>query len=167
MQGSILSSASFQGVNLALANMHGVSAAKAQFQGADLSRTNLQGADLEEAHLQGVTSHEEFIFSSSQAGWLRFPDANSLAQNINSFEERIGILIGTQCDLHGTIFEGGLSREDLEAPVEGFSDKRAKELRAKLEPHIGKPSSNKLPEDYGPITGFYTAEEAEQWIAEY
>ena len=45
--------------------------------------------------------------------------------------------------------------------------KKAKELREKLKPHIGKPPSYELPENSHAITGAYTAEEAEQWIAEY
>ena len=45
--------------------------------------------------------------------------------------------------------------------------KMQRKLRAELEPHIGKPESNELPEDSGAITEAYTEEEAEQWIAEY
>ena len=41
------------------------------------------------------------------------------------------------------------------------------ELREILEPHIGKPPSNQLPKNSGAITGAYTEEEAEKWIAEY
>ncbi len=36
-----------------------------------------------------------------------------------------------------------------------------------LEPHIDQPVSHELPEDSGAITGAYTEEEAEKWIAEY
>jgi len=46
-------------------------------------------------------------------------------------------------------------------------DPQAKELRVKLEPHIGMPENNELPEDSGALTGAYTEKEAEQWIAEY
>ena len=51
--------------------------------------------------------------------------------------------------------------------VEGLSDRKANELRVRLEPHIGKPTSYELPEDNDAITGAYTEEEAEEWIAGY
>ena len=42
-----------------------------------------------------------------------------------------------------------------------------KELRERLELHIGMPESRELPQNSGAITRAYTAEEAEEWIAEY
>ena len=45
--------------------------------------------------------------------------------------------------------------------------KKASELREELTPHIGKPKSNQLPQDSHAITGSYTKEDAEKWIAEY
>ena len=165
IQGSDLSCATFQGSDLALSNMHGVYAAKTQFQGADLSGTHFQGADLEEAGLQGVTSHEEFVFSSSQGCWGRLPDVASLAQNVNSFEERMLALVDKQSDLDGVDFGGRLNQEALDYLVEGLSDEKAKELREKLSLDVNEPPSDELPNVA--ITGSYTAEEAEQWIAEY
>ena len=76
-------------------------------------------------------------------------------------------LIDQESDLSGSIFEGGLSRKDLDSLVEGFSTKKANDLREKLESHIDKPVTHQLPEDSGAITGSYTKEEAEKWIAEY
>ena len=75
--------------------------------------------------------------------------------------------INKNSDLSGAIFAGGLSREDVESIVKDLSDEKARELRAKLEHHIGMPESNKLPEDSQAITGAYTKKEAEKWIAEY
>ena len=34
-------------------------------------------------------------------------------------------------------------------------------------PHVGKPESYELPGNSGAITGAYTEEDAEKWIAEY
>ena len=48
-----------------------------------------------------------------------------------------------------------------------MSDEAANKLREKLVAHIGEPESNELPENSRAITGAYTAEEAERWIAEY
>ena len=60
-----------------------------------------------------------------------------------------------------------MSQEDLDSFTECLPDEKAKELREKLKPHIGKPAIRELPENSLAITGTYTAEEAEQWIAEY
>ena len=60
-----------------------------------------------------------------------------------------------------------MSKENLNSLVKGLSDEKANELREELESHIDQPISNELPEDSGAITGAYTKEEAEQWIAEY
>ena len=64
-------------------------------------------------------------------------------------------------------FAGGLSWEYVDFLVQDLPDEEAKELRETLEPHVGKPASNELPEGSGAIVGVYTAEEAERWIAEY
>ena len=60
-----------------------------------------------------------------------------------------------------------MSQEDLDSFTECLPDKKAKELRENLKPHIGKLAIRELPESSRAITGTYTAEEAEQWIAEY
>ena len=65
-------------------------------------------------------------------------------------------MIGEESDLSRTIFSGGLSQEDADS-IEGF--------REKLKSHMGKPESHRPPK--GAITGAYTEEEAEQWIAEF
>ena len=76
-------------------------------------------------------------------------------------------LVNKESDLSGVIFEGGLTQKDVESIVEGLSDEKATELRERLEPHINRRASNQLPANSGAITGTYTAEEAERWIAEY
>ena len=84
-----------------------------------------------------------------------------------SFETRIKDRIGEQGDLSGIVFNGGLKQEDLDSLLNGMSGDAASELREKLMSHVGKPACHDLPEDSGAITGSYTEEEAEQWIAEY
>ena len=70
--------------------------------------------------------------------------------------------------LSRVIFAGRIESGRLwTALVEGLSDEKARELRERLEPYIDQPPSYELPENSGAITGAYTAEEAEQWIAEY
>ena len=103
----------------------------------------------------------------------------------SSFEEHIKKRIGEKSNLTRVIFEGGLSEEKLDSIVADLP-KRGKldsivadfldgdvdlpsdgeSLREALMPHVGKPPSNKLPENSGAITGSYTKEEAKKWIAE-
>ena len=156
MQGVVLGDANLQGANLWKANLQGANLGRAQMQevalwdanlqGANLGRAQMQEAILWEANLQGVICKDRPFFM---------------------FEDRIRESIGKETDTSGVIFEGGLSREEVDSIVEGLSDDRAKVLRKKLEPHIGTPSSSQLPENSGAITGTYSKEEAEKWIAEY
>ena len=107
----------------------------------------MQGANLQKANLQGVRCEAPF---------------RSL-----SFEDLIRASIGKETDLERVVFKGGLSQADVDSFVERLSDEKAKELREKLEPHIDGLQSNRLSYDSGATTGSYTAEKAEQWIAEY
>ncbi len=133
--------AQLQGAGLQCAQLQGADLRGAQLQGADLTEAQLQGADLTKAHLQG-------------AGPTLLADP-------------LLHRTGQQSDLSTVIFEGGLTKEKLDFLVEGSSVETARELRSKLEPHIGKPPSHELPAKSGAVTGAYTKEEAEEWIAEY
>ena len=147
LQGAALFSVCLQAAYLFSTYLQGVRLVHANLQGAKLGGAQLQGADISSAHLEGVNS-------------MGGPDA---------FADRIRQAIDKETDLHGVVFAGGLSREDVDCLVEGLSNEKAKELREKLEPHVGQPESNELPPmGYGYVfTGSYTEEEAEQWIAEY
>ena len=167
LQGADLHRARLQGVNLRRAYLQEANLHRARLQGANLSEAHLpgvvlreahlQGADLSEAHLQGADLGEAYLQGVSRGGWL--PS--------QSFGDRIRNQISKETDLSGTIFTGGLSREEQESFIEGLSNKKSNELREKLKPHINKLASNELPKNSGAITGAYTEEEAEQWIAEY
>ena len=147
LQGAILSGAYLQGANLWGAHLQGAILRGAHLQGAILSGAYLQGADLRYAHLQGA----------GKVNWFSHM----------SFEDHIQRHISQETDLSDAIFVGGLSREDMDSLVKGLSNRKANELRERLEPHIDKPMSYGLPEDSGAITGAYTEKEAEEWIAEY
>ena len=146
LQGARLWGANLEGVQLQGANLEG-----AQLQGAYLREGQLQGTNLQKADLQGVRCEDPF--------------------RQLSFEDLIRESIRKGTDLSGVVFKGGLSQEYVDSFIEGLSDEETKkEWRAKLEPHIGQTPSNQLPYDRydsDPITGSYTAEKAEQWIAEY
>lgn len=151
LQCANLAGARLRGAVLSSAYMHraiffDMSAGGAELQGAILQRTALHEADLRRAQLQGV-------------GGNLMPG--------DTFARRMRRSIGRDCDLSLAIFEGGLRQNDLNALVRGLSDETANTLREELKRHIGKPRSHQLPEDSGAITGTYTEDEAEQWIAEY
>jgi len=150
--------ARLQAVDLRWARLQAAFLAVADLQGADLRWTQLQGAFLPDAQLQGA--------SLPQAKLQGATSYTMVPSSFLSFEKRIAEQVDEDSDLGGTTFEGGLTREDLNSFVEGLFDEKAAQLRDLLEPHIGKPASHEL-EGRGAITGAYTAEEAEQWIAEY
>ena len=141
---AVLEYAQLQGAHLGYARLQGAALRDAQLQGAALKDARLQGAALKDARLQGATS--EYLF-------------------VGSFERRIRDRVGKESDLSGVIFAGGLSKEDVNSFVKGLPDEVAQELRETLTPHLGKPSSHEPPAEA--VTGAYTAEDAERWIAEY
>ena len=176
LQEAILGPTNLQGANLREAHLQGAWLSWAHLQGAWLHKANLQGANLREAHLQGTS----LSWAHLQGAWLhkahlqgadltktRLQGAQSQVGVSHIFSQRMRELIGQKSDLSGSIFEGGLSQEDVDSFVKDLSDERANTLREKLTPHIGKPKSNQLPENSHAIIGSYTAEEAEKWIAEY
>lgn len=143
---TILFNARLQGASLFKARLQDAKLGGARLQGANLYEAQLQGAELLGAQLQGVTNQSD---------------------DSSSFETRVKDRIGEQSDLSGIVFNGGLKQEDLDSLLNGMSGDAASELREKLKSHVGKPACHDLPEDSGAITGSYTKEEAEKWIAEY
>ncbi len=158
LQGTRLDEARLQGAFLFETQLQGAILFKAQLQGANLDKTQLQGAFLFETQLQGA-----ILFETQLQGVVSSLSGFSFI----SFEDLIREQIGKKTDLSTIIFAGSLSQEDMDSLVKDLSDEKANKLREKLTPHIGQPESNQLPEDSGAITGSYTKEEAERWIAEY
>ena len=178
LQGASLSRAHLVKATLSEARLQGTRLDEARLQGAFLFETQLQGAILFKAHLQGANLDKTqlqgaFLFETQLQGAILFETqlqgvVSSLSGfSFISFEDLIREQIGKKTDLSTIIFAGGLSQEDMDSLVKDLSDEKANKLREKLTPHIGQPESNQLPEDSGAITGSYTKEEAERWIAEY
>ena len=164
LQEALLREAQLQGAFLFWAQLQETLLRGAQLQGATLNTTNLQGATLDGTQLQGAF----LIKARLQGADLARADLRGAQSQITvspKFSQRMRELIGQESDLSGAIFEGGLSRKDLDSFVEGFPEKKAKELREKLESHIDKPTSHQPPKNA--ILGAYTEEDAEKWIAEY
>ena len=157
LQGALLDYAHFQGAVLRRVYLQGADLFGAQLQGAELRRARLQGADLSVAELQGAN-----LWDAHLQGAI-----SGMSEPRVEFAERMMEQIGQPSELFGVVFAGGLSKQDMDALVKGLSDEEARVLRGKLEPRIDKPKSHELPENSGAITGAYSKEQAEEWIAEY
>ena len=168
LQGTSLIQAYLQGAFLLGTRLQGAFLDQAYLQGAILFLTCLQGADLNGAYLQGAFLDQAYLQGTAlyrtdmRGAYCQGPLPLSL-----SFTERLRERIGKKTDLSMAIFSGGLSQENVDSLVKGLPSKKANVLREILEPHIGQPESKQLPEDSGAITGSYTEEDAEKWIAEY
>ena len=147
LQGASLFGAHLQGASLKGARLQGADISGAQVQGAELCNACLQGAQLENAQLQGVVSHRADI-------GLRF-------------EQYMRERSGQPSDLSGVDFAGGLTREYVDDLVADLSSGVVSYFWVLLEPHIDKPVSHELPRNSLAVTGTYSKEQAEGWIAEY
>ena len=177
LQGAHLEEARLQGAHLVGARLQGADLGDACLQGADLGGARLQGAHLEGAqlqgtHLVGAQLQEAYLGGACLQGarlvGAQLQGASSdLRYSKQSFEASINKRIDKESELLGVIFAGGLTPEAVDRMCNGLSDGAANELQEKLREHIGKPESNKLPENSGARRGKYTKEDAAQWIAEY
>ena len=166
LQGADLSNAHLQEANLSNAHLQEAFISEAYLQGADLSNTHLQGANLSNTHLQGANLFRAHLQRANLSN-ARLQGVQSQEPDYLSFLQRIEKSIGKESNLSGVIFAGGLNQKDVDSLVKNLPDEEANELRQKLTPDIDKPVSHQLPKNSGAITGSYTKEEAEQWIAEY
>ncbi len=148
LQVAIFEGTHLQAACLLRAQMQGAHLIHTQLQRAYLRETALQEAQFYETHLEGVTSRVEPYVPYA-------------------FDEVIRSYIGKKDDLSGIIFSGGLSQEDVHSFSEGAPVKNSEWLRITLEAHTVIQKRSELPENSHAVTGTYTAEEAEQWIAEY
>ena len=172
MQGAIFWAAQMQGASLSGVQLQAATFRAVQTQGAMLLGVQMQGADLSDSELQGATLRGVKM----QGAILRGVKMQSITTgNGGSFEERIKRQVYQESKLTGVIFEGRLSQKVVDSIVADFSDGEDEAereilreiLRERLMPHVGKPESYELPENSGAITGAYTEEDAEKWIAEY
>ena len=168
LQKADLSGARLQGAILYFANLQCANMIDIGLQGAILCGSYLQGAILWMAHLQGVVGAQ--YLPEDFRGELQLWGAEAWRNFLkpSRFAKRLTESIDRESDISGMLFEGGLSRENVDSFVEGLSDEKANELREELEPHVDRDPSNELPEDSEAITEPpYTTEEAERWIDEY
>ena len=157
LQGAYLNRAHLQGAYLIEAKLQGAYLSLSHLQGAYLNGAKLQGAYLSLSHLQGAYLNGAKLQGAGSVNWSA----------LDPVIERIRTQIGGETDLSSVIFVGGLSQEKVDSLVKDLPDEKADDLRERLTPHIGQPISYQLPENSGAITGAYTEEEAEKWIAEH
>ena len=171
LQGAILTGAHLQGSVLVMTRLNGAYLTSACLQGTVLMNTyleqailvgaRLQGAVFQETHLQGAN-----LLGAQMQGVKRF-QFRGIDWMSMGFAERIRTLINQESDLSGAVFAGGLTQEDVDNITKGLPDPQATKLQTQLNSHIRQPPNCQLPENSGAITGAYTEEEAEIWIAEY
>ena len=169
LQGAFLTDAQLQGAILAGADMRGSDLINTQLQGAVLHSTQLQGAEMPEAKLQGALLAGANLRggATSVNSFVQWPPGQGPTRI--EFSKFIRDGIGRESDLSEVTFQGGFDSEDLDSVLESFPPGIAgrDRLLERLEPHVGSPASHNLPENSGAITGVYTEEEAERWIADY
>ena len=166
LQKASLGGAYLQGAFLHMAQLHGAILTDAQLQGAYLRAAQLH--EVQFSSLQGLQHLNETVRQEIDPQPAQLQGVSSPAvRSFDAFRERIRERKDKETDLSGVMFSGGLTKQNVDSLVGGLSEAGAKELRETLEPHIDQPVSHELPEDSGAITGAYTEEEAEQWIAEY
>ena len=138
----------------------------AYLQGADLSDVRLQGAYLSGVRLQGTCLSRADLSEATLSGAKLQGAGDQSWTSSTPFACRIRESINKKSDVSRLVFLD-IEPAGVDLVFEGVSDKKKALIREGLRPHIGKPMSYGLPENSGAIIGAYTAEEAEQWIAEY
>ena len=177
LQGADLDMAHLQRTNFKEANLQGVNLWGAHLQAAFLPRAHLQGANLDNVRLPGSMLSEVCLQGTSlslvylQEAILDRVDLRGAGtgdwSSSMTFAERIRNSIGKESNLSGVFFSGGIDRNIVDRFCENCSGEDERSLRQGLEHHINKQVSHEPPEKSGAITGTYTKEEAEKWIAEY
>ena len=166
LQDANLHGTKFRRANLSFAKLQSSQLRMADFRGADLFEGQLQAAHLDCAMLQGAVLHHAEL----QGAKLNNTELQGVPNSITpcqTFSKQIRRHIDLESNLAGITFSGGLRKKELNILVKELSDTWETRITEILEPHVDKPPSHELPKNSGAITGRYTEEEAEQWIAEY
>ena len=187
LQGATLVRAELQGADLKSAQLQGANLRNTQLQGADLMSAQLQGADLMGAQLQGA----DLMGAQLQGADLRNAKLHGVHSKIGNrdiglppFKDNIQKRVGCESDHQSIIFSNGLEKSTIEKVTKAFEEgiklmeqspipsNRSQSLRSSMGrvlesmgEHLGKPASHTPPEEA--ITGTYSQEEADHWIANY
>ena len=183
LNGADLQNARLIDANLSKAYLKGTHFYKAKMQRSVLNRAQMQLANLWDAEMQAAyfiftqlqcatlidTQMQAARFSRTEMQAASFRDTKMQGANhenfSGSFKSIIEKFIDRKTDLSMVRLAGNMTENKINDIVFGVDDTQAVRLRSRLNSHIDRPKDNELPE--GIITGSYTCEEAEQWIAEY
>ena len=166
MQEAYLKQARLQGACLRAGFLQAANLDDAYLQGVDLRDVRLQGAYLPGVRLQGTRLSFLYLSEATLSGAKLQGAGEQSWTSSTPFACRIRQSINKESDVSRLVF-GDIEPAGVDLVFEGVSDEKKKLIRERLRPHIGKPMSYGLPEDSDAITGAYTEEEAEKWIAEY
>ena len=159
LQGALFVKSQLQVAYFKKALLRGAIFIQAELQVADLEDAQLQGAELTQAQLQGTSlggARLEGVYS-------RFEDETKR----DSFESRIRNGIGKHSDLNGVTFSGGISQRHIDEICKELDGIYKTAFPPTLKDQVGKEAIHSLPNGCGAKSGFYSAEEAEEWIEEY
>lgn len=190
LRGAWLLEGKLHGARLGYANLGEANLEDAHLQGASFFRSNLQGARLMDAHMQGAILDNARLLGASLKGAL-LQGANLLEAQLQdtiinearfqgagvqefvhstTFAQRLKMRIGQESDLSRTIFAGGLDPSDMHwinRDATNYSVNVGLAFARGPDAHFNQPPEYGLPENRHAVTGVYTEEQAEQWIAEY
>ena len=156
LNGAYLTSSKLQFARFTDTRLRAAKLIHAELHCASLDCAQLQGARLDEAHFQGtILAH------------TNLQGASSLPEISHGFEDRLRKRINEETEIYSVRFSDGLNQAEIDSLVNELSETAAEDARRRLTQHVSLSASHQLPEDRGAITGSYTKEEAEQWIAEY
>ena len=176
MQGVILTGAYLQRTIFEEAELQGASLFRANLQESSLGNTKLQGSDLREAQLQGAylkgtqlqgSCVDEVQLQGATLNKTNFQGVICSIEYEITFEDNIRRQIGKDSDLSNVIFKGGLDEQYVNKISYTFSRQIKPRLHNILQSHINKQRDHSPPDDSDVITGTYTKEEADEWIAKY
>ena len=148
LQRAILSQSLLRGATILGAKMQLVDLRGAQLQGAQIKDVQLQGAKLAGASFQGVHPMPEGNTS------LRFVDI-------------VRRSVGNPSDLSELTLQGSLNDDDMASLTDGLSEDDASRIRKDFASQLRIPGDADVSGHVGLVTGKYTNEDAETWIAEY
>ena len=150
LQGANLLGAQLQGADLGYAKLRGANLEGADLQGANLGGTQLQGAILDGADLRGVVS-------SGTEGFAKM-----------GFGEWILERAGSESDLEGVAFDGGVDQDDIRAAVDAMngyvSHEDISRFSDRVKGHVGRRGKRDAIMESGAIIGTYSKTDAGNWI---
>ena len=168
MQGANLSHAHLMGSNLIGTHLQGAFLSNVNLQGAFLGDVSLHCASLVNAQMQGVRLSSVYLMGASLSGAQLHGAGVQNWTSSTPFADRIRESIDKDHDLSKCMLVfSGIEQNAVDQLVLGMSDDKAMMIRVGLNPHIGKPTVYRFPDDCEFSIGSYTEEDANKWIAEY